>query len=127
MKTEILIALVSLGGVALGSLSTLAVTFLNRRFDDRRHLRQVAIEAAVQNWKQDIEIANTIGKLTRQNVGINPLDTYIIHMLQLAELMSSKGITAENVQDKLARIYEITDAVSESAKNRAKTQNEGKA
>jgi hypothetical protein len=48
MKTEVLVAIVGLGGVAIGSLSTLALTFLNRRFDDRRHLRQLAIETAVQ-------------------------------------------------------------------------------
>jgi hypothetical protein len=124
MKPEVLTALVGLSGVAIGSLSTLALTFLNRRFDYRRHLRQLAMETAVQNWKQNIEIANTIGQLTRQNVGINPLDTYIIHMLLLSEMMSSKDITAANVQNELARIYKITDAASQTAKDRAKRKTE---
>jgi hypothetical protein len=124
MKPEVLTALVGLSGVALGSLSTLALTFLNRRFDDRRHLRQLAIETAVQHWKQNIEIANTIGQLTQKNVRINPLDTYIIHMLQLAEMMSSKGITADNIQDELERIYKITDAASQTAKDREKRKPE---
>jgi hypothetical protein len=126
MKTEVLVAIVGLGGVAIGSLSTLALTFLNRRFDDRRHLRQLAIETAVQYWKQNIEIGNATAKLTGQNVNINPLDTYIVHMLQLAEMISDKRITADNIQDDLARIHKVTDAASESAKQRAERHVEGR-
>jgi len=104
MKPEVLTALVGLSGVAIGGLSTLALTFLNRRFDDRRHMRQLAIETAVQYWKQNIEIGNAIAQRTGQPVSINPLDTYIIHMFQLADLISSKRISADNIQTQMAHV-----------------------
>jgi hypothetical protein len=36
-------------------------------------------------------------------------------MLQLAEMISDKRITADNIQDELARIHKVTDAAFQTA------------
>jgi hypothetical protein len=124
MKTEVLVAIVAASSVVIGgligSLSTLAVTWLNRRFDDRRHLRQLAIDTAFHYWERHVETASDINKQTGRTVTIRPLENYIVHMLQLADLISSKRITADNVKDELARILQVTDAAAGFSDERTK-------
>ena len=115
---QIIGALIALGGVTLGIVSSWVMALINRHYDDRRHMRQLAIETAIEYWKQDIETAHFIGERTQQTVNINPLDTYIVHMLQLAELVSSKRLTAANTEHELTRIRSISQAASKAAKKK---------
>jgi hypothetical protein len=115
---QIIGALIALGGVAIGVVSSWVIALINRHYDDRRHMRQLAIETAVEYWKQDIETAHFIGDRTQTTVKINPLDTYIIHMLQLAELVSDKRLTAENTEQELIRIRSISQAAAKAAKKK---------
>jgi hypothetical protein len=115
MKLEIITALFTLGGTAVGSIGSFLITYLNRRFDDRRHLREIAIKTAVQYWQLDIELTKLRGELTHSNVRIAPLDTYIVHMLLLAELVSDKCITSDNVAAELRRIRSISHKAAQSA------------
>jgi len=106
---QIVTAFFTLGGVLIGSVSTLVLTFINRRFDDRRHLRQLSIEAAIAYWKEDRRICEkeaTAGNRAR----LSPLDPYIVHMLQLAELVSTKRLTADNAELELRNIISVSDA-----------------
>jgi len=57
-------ALIAFAGVALGIISGWIVTFINRWFDDRRHLREVSIKAAISYWEGDIEIAKLRREIT---------------------------------------------------------------
>jgi len=47
---QILGALLVLAGVIVGAVSAWILAFINRRFDDRRHLRELAITTAVRYW-----------------------------------------------------------------------------
>ncbi|MGO8931859.1 MAG: hypothetical protein ACLQU3_33815 [Limisphaerales bacterium] len=116
MKSEIITALFTLAGTIVGATGSFLITYLNRRFDDRRHLREIAIKTAVQYWEADIELAKLRGELTHSNVRVAPLDSYIVHMLLLAELVSDKRITGENVTAELRRIRSISHAAAESEK-----------
>ena len=79
-------ALLALSGLVIGMCSSWVLVLMNRHYDDRRHLRQIAIETAVVYLKQDFEFAKLRGELTGKTQMITPLDTYIVHMLQLAEI-----------------------------------------
>jgi hypothetical protein len=109
-------AIIGLTGVAIGSLSTLAITYLNRRFDDRRQLRELAVKTAFDYWQSDYEHAKLVGQMTHTTMKVAPLDTYIIHMLKLAELISERSITADNVAAELRGIREVSEKAHESAK-----------
>jgi hypothetical protein len=112
---QIVGALIALSGFIVAGLSSWVLAVINRRYDDRRHLRQVAIETAIEYWKQDIETSNLRGQLTGTNQIIMPLDTYIVHMLQLAELVSSKRLTVENIESELMRIRAVTHEATKAA------------
>jgi hypothetical protein len=116
MTTEIEVAIIGLSGVGVGSTFTLILTYINRRFDDRRQLRELAIKVAFDHWQSDYEHAKTLREITHTTVKVAPLDTYIVHMLMLAELISNKSITNENVATELKRIRQVSDKAYESAK-----------
>ena len=115
---QIVGALIALGGVALGVISSWVIAIINRHYDDRRHMRQLAIETALEYWKQDIATANKIGELTRRNVTIQPLDTYVVHMLQLADLISSKRLTAANAEQELKRVISVSQAAAKASERK---------
>lgn len=107
--------MIGLAGVILGSLSTLVVTFINRHFDDRRHLREMAIKAAFTYWEHDFEYAKMKNHQTGIKATVAPMDSYIVHMLKLAELISDKRITADNVEEELRRIKIISHEAAKSS------------
>lgn len=114
---QILGALLALAGVIVGAASAWILAFINRRFDDRRHLRELAITTAVRYWEHDTELAKlraNANPTVRQFVA--PLDTYIIHTLLLADLVSSKKIKADKIAGELSRIRSISGVAAESAK-----------
>jgi gas vesicle protein len=115
-QVNILIATVgTLTGALLGSLSTLLITFLNKRSEERRHIRELVIKGAIENWKQHHDLLRASGRpFTAQ-----PLDTYIIHMLKLSEVLLNDEITSENVLEKIEKIEELTSKVSQHKRERA--------
>ncbi len=115
-RPEIIAALSALFGALIGSTVSLAITFINRRFDDRRHMRELAIKTAFSHWERHIEMVKLGAQSSGKTLYVLPLDNFIIHMLLLAELVSTQRITAENVVRELARIRRISDAAIDSTK-----------
>ena len=109
-------ALIAFAGVFIGALSSWILAFINRRFDDRRHLREIAIKAALSYWEGDIEIAKLRREITNRAQRVAPLDSYIIHMLQLAESISSRRLDENNVAQELRRIRRISRSAAQSAR-----------
>lgn len=102
LRPEVLSAVSVLLGALLGILGTLAVTWVSKRFEDRRHLRELAITAALENYKfkrEDVE-----GGL------MPPLDDYIIHMLCVAEVISKRKLKPENLSQVLGAIRSISSS-----------------
>lgn len=116
-RPEIVVAFSTLLGVLLTGLISLGITFIKDRFDDRRHLRELAITTAIRYWEHDTELAKLraeADQTTREFVA--PLDTYIIHMILLVELVSRRKITATEIAGELARVRAVSDAAAESGK-----------
>ena len=99
----------TIGGALIGSLSTALIAFLSHRSEERKHLRQLIIGTAVENWKQSIEV--TKFDTSRKHKFIVPLDNYIIHMMKLSELVNEGSITPEKATRKLREIEELVDTL----------------
>src|ERR1041385_3772969 len=57
LKPEELILIGTLAGALIGSLSTLLVTWLNKRPEERRHYRELVVNAAIEHWKHASDLA----------------------------------------------------------------------
>ncbi len=108
-------SIIALLGALIGSLSGIAITYISKYFDDRRQIRQLAVEMAIQQWKAHLDMSEKIGKATGRTASVGSLDSYMVHMLKFAELISSKKITAENVESELRRIREVSAEACKAA------------
>lgn len=114
--SQIIGAVATLLGVVLGGALNFLTARWNKEAEDRRQLRQVAIEAAVTDWKQSIEIAKIRGELTKTTQEILPLDIYIVHMFQLFETIQKKDISSSNIEEKLRSVRKVTIEAAKAAK-----------
>jgi hypothetical protein len=106
---ELLVLVGTLGASALAVVATLAATWITKRSEERKHLRELVMQAAIENWKRQMEIY----KETKRAMRLVPLDVYIIQMLKLSDVLMSKDLTPENVIDRLRETDQLTDAVSD--------------
>ena len=120
---------VSVISATVGSLVTgliaLGITWINKKSEERRHLRELMFNAALENWKQSCNIAIERMKLGHGSA-IAPVDTYIIHMMKLSELLINEKITKENIPGKLKEIRELTNAVKNILEKLDKPEKEEK-
>ncbi len=105
-------------GMVLGSLITgliaFGINYTNKKSEERKHLNTLVMNAAIENWKQVCEI----GKL-HESAEIQPLDAFIIHMIQIQKTFIDQDISKQNVASKLKQITEITDEVTKYHKNKS--------
>lgn len=87
-------ALSVLAGAIVASLTSLFTTLITKRSEERRHYRELVINAAIENWKQVIA-------LTPPEQTIEPLDDYIIHMMKLYDEVLAKKLAPEQLVTKL--------------------------
>jgi hypothetical protein len=112
MNSEILIIIGTLGGALIGALSTLGVTWLTRRSEERKHYRELIINLAVENYKEEGAMARAILERRPEISQVHyPLDDFIIHMAQLADLVIDKKMHRGEVRKILAELNELTDEV----------------
>jgi hypothetical protein len=76
-------ALIALIATSVGALVTLFGQWLTRRSEERRHLRQLIVQAAVENWRLASNAAEKAGARRY------PLDAFILHLLKLGEVLET--------------------------------------
>lgn len=77
---------------------------LNRKTEEKKHLRSLLFNTAIENWKTQVGIIKETGG------SIVPIDSFIIHMFKLSEILDEE-ITKENIPTKIKKIREITDVM----------------
>ena len=113
MKPEIITSLAALAGVFIGALFGFGTAWMNKRYDDRRHRREILMRTAVENWKTTAEIAQKEGERTRQNIKISPLDDFIIAMGLLDDRIMERKLTPERIISALKEIDQIIRRIIE--------------
>lgn len=102
-------ALISLAGSFVTSFFNARSQREQRLSEERKHLRETVINAAIENWKESArQLGTNAGTLH-----MLPLDVFIIHMLKLADLLTDGDLSENNVIDKLKKIDLITNKASD--------------
>ncbi len=79
----------------------------NRKSEERRHLRELMFNAAVENWKHNNTVAVELMKVGNK-VELMPLDSYIVNLLTISDALLNTTLTKENVAEKLKGAFEIS-------------------
>jgi hypothetical protein len=98
---------------AIGALSSgataIIILLINKRSEERRHLRELAMKAALDNWLYVSKAAEEYGA---QRL---PLDVFVVHMLKLSEALTSTDLTADNLATKLREVQRFTNIATSEA------------
>lgn len=117
--TQVTVAWITLGGVALGAIISAGFMFwsqsLTRKSEERRQRRELAINTAIANWTCDREECRDMNNRGIKTA-VAPLDHYIVHMIRLSDLVSRENLTEEEIAAELGKIKKATSKVFEAAK-----------
>ena len=99
------------GGALVGAIN-FAMRWQDRKSEEKRHLRELVYKSAVEEWKQHSTFAVEVMKMkTGKKIAMEPLVTYLIHLLKLSDALIDGEITKENLSRKLTEVSEIMKEV----------------
>ncbi|MBJ6749557.1 hypothetical protein [Geomonas anaerohicana] len=96
------------GGLVVGVLNVLN-NWLNKKFEEKKHHKELMLSLAVEHWKQSKDLFIQSVHNGRR-ASLQPLDTYIIHMMKLAEVLGTE-ITKDELVFKLKEVDEVMSVV----------------
>lgn len=100
-------ALSAILGAAVGSIPALVGTWLTKRSEERKHLRDLVLSAALANFNSDREVALSQPGVTRQP----PLAEYILAMGRLIPIVG-RPLTPEEAENEMIAFSQYLDAVN---------------
>ncbi len=96
------------------SLSNVVVTLVNKRAEERKHYRELIINAAIENYKEERSMAKVVMERRPEIDQIfYPMDDFIIHMAVLAEFVIDKKIKPDELKEALVKMDKIRLMVEE--------------
>lgn len=107
MTSEMILLIGTLGSGIIAASAALLGNWMNKRSEERKHYRQLIINAAVENWKHVAQSLLDHGV----RGSFLPLDDYILHMMKFTELMIDQKLDESNLEQKLNEIRAFTDRV----------------
>lgn len=103
-------AATALAGGGLVGLINFAMRWQDRKAEERRHLQELMFKSAVEEWKQHCTMAIETMKAGKKTA-IEPLVTYIVHLMKLSEVLIDGKITKEKLSQKLIEVSEVMKEV----------------
>ncbi len=100
----IVAAIIATGGNLLNA-------WIIRRSEERRQIRELAVRAAIEEWKKHMELGEKYG-LRNQ-----PLDLYLIHSMYFVKTLDGSLRTKEEIRSHVRDVNSITDAAWEEIEN----------
>jgi hypothetical protein len=98
----------AIGAISSGA-TAIIILLINKRSEERRHLRELAMKAALDNW---LYMSKAAAEYGAQRL---PLDVFVVHMLKLAETLTSRDLTADNLAAKLREVQRFTRIATSEA------------
>ena len=105
----IYIGIFTIAGALIGFLSSIITTLISNKYSVRKHLNELIVNAAIEDWKNEFKIAKD-SKIPQY---ISPIDDYIIRMVKLSELLKRKNITEKDIKKKLKELDNLSTLLAE--------------
>ena len=100
--------LYTISGTLIGSITTIIITIISKKSEDKQHVNNMIINSAIENWHGAIEIvkANRRGR-------IPPLDAYLISSAALYKNIDFSKLSKDELKEKLDNVSAINDYITE--------------
>jgi hypothetical protein len=101
----------------IGFIGGLITSGLNRRSEERRCLRELAIKVAFDRWKIEHDMIHAYrSKGTFYN--LTPLEVYLVNTLALVELIEAGRTDGAEMKELLAKIGATTKAAQDTLQSK---------
>ena len=91
------------------AITAIGIVAFTKRSDERRHLRELIMRTAVENWKLVTQIAH------ESKLPLMPLDVYLLHMLKFSEILLTKNITPDEIDEKIRDVNTVVERAAKAA------------
>ncbi len=96
------------------SLSNLVVTLINKRAEERKHYRELIINAAIENYKEEKDMSKAILEHRPDITQVfYPMDDFIINIAVLADFVIDRKIKPDELKKALIEMDKIKKMVME--------------
>lgn len=92
---------------------------LNRESEERKHYREIVVKAAIENWKQIIEISKSRG-----GAHVMPLESFIIAVAKSTDVIFDPTTDETNIAERLDKANAIVEIAEDCATERTKKHSE---
>jgi hypothetical protein len=99
----------------VGGLSSLTTLWLSKRYEEKKHFRTLAIQAALDNWRMMSQLRVEAAKAFKTHEHIDSPDGYIIHMLRIMEIAANTKITSEEAAKIISKMNSGSSAPESGA------------
>jgi hypothetical protein len=104
----------TLGAGVIAAASCIISSFINKRSEERKHLRELIVKTTADNWKFIVEkSANPIHQR---------MPRCLIYEARMIELALDKGVTSPNRKEKLEEVSKMLRAMEDHTKAVARGQ-----
>ena len=106
LSPELTTGLVAICSAFVGALPSLISNYLSRKADDKKHMRELIMKIAAENWRF----------IADNSEAIYPFEHYMIHTALMCDLaFSDKPITENRVNEHIAMVDLVMKSLSEHA------------
>ena len=108
-------------GGFVGAVTTLLATLLRQRSEERKHYRALLISTALESWKEDRAVAKLlIQHRPRMDVKFHPLESYLVHMAGITDMIIDGKVNKSNVEELLEEVHSVSDKAQTWVEKRSK-------
>jgi translation initiation factor RLI1 len=113
-------ALGTILGVIITSVIQARIHRLNRESEERKHYKEIVVKAAIENWKQTIEVAKSTGG------HVLPLESFIASVSKAADVMFDPTTNEINLAERLEKANTFVEIAESCALERTERYNKRK-
>jgi hypothetical protein len=114
---SLITASAALLGALVGTCGTLFVTWISKRSEERRHLREITTRTAVEYWAKRHEMV-LAHPTPGESYQLMPLDGYVVHLVALSKLLEGSNLSEESAVQILRKAQQITEACDKEIRSR---------
>lgn len=100
-------AVYTLLGALIGTSSGIIITWINRRYDEKKHKRELAVKVGIEDWKQNVDLFKWHADKGKGGV-LQPLLPFIVNINTMADLIfEDRDVEPDEIHRRLDRMDRI--------------------
>ena len=109
--TSIITGIFTLGGVAIGSISTWFISVRNAKLESQRHIRELGLQLALTHFEHRWKETQAIAEATGTDMEVQSLAIFVVEGMKMAEIISDARLTPQEIGQRLAGLTTLIQKV----------------